>query len=200
MAGRAPLLLQSAALPDNDGRSEPVRRPLAYFITFSCYGTHLHGRGDGSVDRRHNSPGARLIEPDPLRERTQAQRMTEPLYAMDRDTRETVLKSIRKSCTIKGWPLLAAHVRSTHVHLVVSCRENPAQVMAYLKHYATRDINAKHEIRRRWTSHGSTRWLWEPVNVDRAIDYVLNQQGTPMAVHKSEGHWMEMLRPLDDSP
>ena len=124
--------------------------------------------------------------------------MTGSARVLDRRARETVLNSIRKSCAIKHWPLLAAHIRGTHVHLVVSCRDNPAQVMAYLKHYATRELNGTGESLRRWTSHGSTRWLWEPVNVDRAIDYVLSQQGAPMAVYKFEGHWMEMLRPLDD--
>ena len=135
-----------------------------------------------------------------MRERAQSKRMTGSTYVLDRRAREMVLESILKSCSIKGWPLLAAHVRGTHVHLVVSARENPAQLMAYLKHYATRDLNARDEVRRRWTSHGSTRWLWEPVNVDRAIDYVLNQQGTLMSVYSFEGHWMEMLRPLDDPP
>ena len=126
--------------------------------------------------------------------------MSAPAYVLDRRARETVLTSIRKSCTIKGWPLLAAHIRSTHIHLVVSAREKPERVMAYLKQYSSRELNRRSGERRRWTSHGSTRWLWESENVDRAIDYVLNQQGAPMSVYKSEGHWMEMLRPLDDPP
>ncbi len=32
--------------------------PLAYFITFHCYGTWLQGDAPGSVDRSHNQPGA----------------------------------------------------------------------------------------------------------------------------------------------
>ncbi len=31
--------------------------PLAYFITFRCYGTWLHGDRRGSVDRFHNIYG-----------------------------------------------------------------------------------------------------------------------------------------------
>ncbi len=188
------LLLQLRALPDTTGRGEPVERPIAYFITFSCYGTHLHGNAKGSVDRRHNSPGGRLIAHDPVRERAQAEWMSKSTYVLDRQARETVLKSIRKSCTIKGWLLLAAHVRGTHVHIVICSRETPERLMAYLKHHASRDLNRSDAVRRRrWTSHGSTRWLWEPENVDRAIDYVLNQQGVAMAVHRLGRYWTEVL-------
>ena len=190
------VLLQSLALPDTAGRCEPVRRPIAYFVTFSCYGTHLHGSAAGSVDRRHNIPCMRLIEADPLRERTQANRMTPPACVLDRRARLTVLESIRKSCAIKGWLLCAAHIRGTHVHVVIMSRETPERVMAYLKHYASGALNRQDgERRRRWTSHGSTRWLWEPDNVDRAIDYVLNQQGAPMAMYRLARHWAEAVEP-----
>jgi REP element-mobilizing transposase RayT len=190
------VLLQSRSLTDIVGRCEPVRRPIAYFITFSCYGTHLHGSAAGSVDRRHNVPGTRWIEPDPHRELAETNRMTAAQYILARGARSTVLESFRKSCAIKGWLLCAAHVRSTHVHLVVSSPETPERVMAYMKHYASRALNRQNgERRRRWTSHGSTRWLWEPGNVDRAIDYVLHQQGVPMAVHRLASHWADTLEP-----
>jgi len=75
-------------------------------------------------------------------------------------------------------------------------RETPERVMAYLKHYASWALNRQDgERRRRWTSHGSTRWLWEPDNVDRAIDYVLNQQGAPMAMYRLARHWAEAVEP-----
>ena len=38
--------------------------PLAYLITFRCYGTWLHGDSRGSVDRFHNRYGAPLIAPN----------------------------------------------------------------------------------------------------------------------------------------
>ncbi len=37
--------------------------PLAYFITFTCCGTWLHGDERGSVDREHNTPGTPVLEP-----------------------------------------------------------------------------------------------------------------------------------------
>ncbi len=63
--------------------------------------------------------------------------MTAACYVLDQSARSTILESMRKSCAIKGWLLCAAHVRSTHVHLVVSSSETPERVMAYLKHYAS---------------------------------------------------------------
>ena len=122
--------------------------------------------------------------------------MTAACYVLDQSARSTILESMRKSCAIKGWLLCAAHVRSTHVHLVVSSSETPERVMAYLKHYASRALNQQSgERRRRWTSHGSTRWLWEPENVDRAIQYVLYQQGVPMAVHRLACYWADAVEP-----
>src|SRR5690348_14625961 len=40
---------------------------MRYFITFACYGGHLHGDESGSVDRRHNVFGSRSLETDPQR-------------------------------------------------------------------------------------------------------------------------------------
>jgi hypothetical protein len=36
--------------------------------------------------------------------------------------------------------------------------------------------------RKRWTRHGSTRYLWTPDQVEAAIRYVLGQQGDVMEV------------------
>src|SRR5580658_6701541 len=35
---------------------------MRYFVTFTCYGAHLHGEETGSVDRNHNVFGNRLTE------------------------------------------------------------------------------------------------------------------------------------------
>jgi hypothetical protein len=36
--------------------------------------------------------------------------------------------------------------------------------------------------RKRWARHGSTRFLWNPANVDAAMRYVIEEQGEPMAL------------------
>jgi len=35
--------------------------PVAYFITFNCYGTWLHGEKSTSVDRFNNTPGTDFL-------------------------------------------------------------------------------------------------------------------------------------------
>ena len=59
--------------------------------------------------------------------------------------------------------------------------------MNALKSYSSRALNRKgfdERDRRRWTRHGSTRYLWRPQEVRQAIDYVVRGQGESMAVYE----------------
>ena len=90
-----------------------------------------------------------------------------------------------RSARHRGWNLLAAHVRTNHVHVIVEAEVQPEKVMNDFKAYASRALNRLdgHEPgRRRWARHGSTRWLWRDQDVGEAIRYVVEQQGEPMAV------------------
>jgi hypothetical protein len=40
--------------------------------------------------------------------------------------------------------------------------------------------------RKRSARHGSTRWLWKDEDVQKAIGYVVSQQGEAMEVHRVE--------------
>ena len=42
--------------------------PLAYFLSFTCYGSWLRGRTPGSVDEDHNQYGTPFLPPDPVEE------------------------------------------------------------------------------------------------------------------------------------
>src|SRR5437868_339150 len=53
-------------IPMGDGGT--AGNPLAYFLTFRCYGTWLHGDGRGSVDALHNVPGTPRMAPNGRRE------------------------------------------------------------------------------------------------------------------------------------
>ena len=84
--------------------------------------------------------------------------------------------------------MLAAHVRSNHVHIVVEAGARPERIMNDLKSYASRCLNRlglDEPNRKRWARHGSTRWLWKPENVSAAIRYVVDEQGDPMAVYEA---------------
>ena len=70
--------------------------PLAYFITFTTYGTWLHGRNPGSVDRQHNQVGTPLLAADAKQEATRRRITCQEEYRLDGARREAVLKTIRE--------------------------------------------------------------------------------------------------------
>jgi REP element-mobilizing transposase RayT len=138
---------------------------VTYLITFACYGSHLHGDQEGSVDRKHHLPGSPLVGPDAKRVSAERLLMEQPAYRMDSRHRETVLASMVERCEQQSWSLLAAHVRTNHVHLVVEGEVRPERIMNDLKSHASRSLNRGASACKRWARHGSTRWLWEPANV-----------------------------------
>jgi REP element-mobilizing transposase RayT len=158
-------------------------RPLAYHIVFSCYGARLHGDEAGSVDRDHNLPGTEYLPSNPQRAQSDFDRMAEPAYEMDGPRRKVVLEAILEVCIYRHWVLLAAHVRTTHVHAVVKALIVPERILNDFKSYSSRRLNESgfdQAGRKRWSHHGSTRYLWKPQQVQGAIQYVLEAQGEPM--------------------
>ncbi len=163
---------------------------MRYFITLACYGTHLHGDESGSVDRHHNLPGSRFLEADPERSAAERKRMNQPPYWLDSDGRTAVLEALMEVCLHRGWNLLAAHVRTNHVHVVVEAEVRPEKVMTDFKSYASRGLTRLGRDgpdRKRWARHGSTRWLWKDQDVRDAMRYVVEEQGEPMAVFVGDG-------------
>ncbi len=159
-----------------------------YFITFACYGARLHGDESGSVDRNHNLTGARLLEADPKRMSFEKENMNQPPFLLDQGSRRIVLHVLQDVCLHRGWCLLAAHVRTNHVHAVVEAEARPEKIMNDFKLYASRELNRLgHDgpDRKRWARHGSTRWLWKDQDVRDVIRYVTTEQGEVMAVYVS---------------
>jgi hypothetical protein len=161
---------------------------LAYFITFTTYGTWLHGSAKGSVDAHHNIRGMPLVPMDTQREQAARERMSQPEYVMSAGERHTVCRAIVALAAERGWLLLAAHVRSTHVHVVIHAERDAGRVMSDLKARASRDLNTagfENAKRQRWTRHGSTRHLFRDEDVAAAIHYTLEEQGERMAWYAS---------------
>ena len=161
---------------------------MTYLITFTCYGCHLHGCESGSVDREHNAPSTPLLAADPTRVAAEATRMDQPPYILDHARREAVLQTIHEVCAYRDWSLLASHVRSSHVHVVVSADAPPETIMGQFKAHASRRLNLMaidRAERKRWTRHGSTRWLKQPRHISAAVHYVVHEQGEAMSVFES---------------
>ncbi len=162
---------------------------MRYFITFACYGTHLHGE-PGTVDRDYNVPGNPFAEVSVERAAAKREQMDQQPYCLDRERRVIVLNALREVCLHRNWNLLAAHVRTNHVHAVVEAEVRPELVMNTFKSYASRALNGigvDDTDRKRWARHGSTRWLWKDEHVRDAIRYVVEGQAEIMEVYVGEG-------------
>jgi REP element-mobilizing transposase RayT len=84
-----------------------------------------------------------------------------------------------------SWKPLACHVRTNHVHIVVAAEAPPEKVMSDFKAYASgrlREHLGEPADCKRWTQHGSTRYLWNETHLPAAIDYTVGGQGEPLAV------------------
>ena len=130
-----------------------------------------------------------MMEADPERVNAETSRIDQPPYRMDENRREVVLAAIRERCKEQRWTLLAAHVRTNHVHAVVEAEVRPERVMNDLKSYASRLLNQQGldgPGRKRWARHGSTRWLWKQDDVSAAVRYVVDEQGEAMAVFEAD--------------
>jgi REP element-mobilizing transposase RayT len=160
--------------------------PLAYFLTFTTYGVWLHGRAAGSVDREHNQVGTPFLPADVEREQAECANMRVPAYLLDSDRRTVALQTILEVARHRGWTVWACHVRTTHAHVVITAADKPEKVMSDFKAYASRRLKERltePADRKRWTQHGSTRYLWNEEQLAASIEYVVNGQGEPMAVH-----------------
>jgi REP element-mobilizing transposase RayT len=145
----------------------------------------MHGDESGSVDRNHNVPGHRTLEADAVRAARERELMDQDPYLLDVGSRRAVLEAIREVCAHREWTLLAAHVRTNHVHVVVEADTQPEKAMNAFKSYASRRLKqtgAEVPDRKRWARHGSTRWLFSRDEVAAAIRYVVDSQGERMAV------------------
>ena len=178
---------QALRIPEKNTLLGLLNFIAAYLITFSCYGHHLPGQ-DGAVDRRHNVPGTRLAEPRPKLRRNREASLKQAPFEMDADQGAVTLKAIREVCDYKHWELLAAHVRTNHVHAVVDTDAPPEFVMNTFKSYASRALNLRAARLLRWARHFEAP----------AISYPVMRSPPPSATFSKnrENQWLA-TRPME---
>jgi REP element-mobilizing transposase RayT len=155
--------------------------PSAYFFTFTCYGTHLHGDPRGSVDDRHHWRNSPYLGRNEKLQTWEQRQLRWPPYELHNTARKCVRTALVAGCERRGWELLALHIRTTHVHVVLRAKGDPKRILAALKAYATKALNESTGSRREyWTEHGSAEYLWKPSQVEAAVHYVALEQGTPL--------------------
>jgi REP element-mobilizing transposase RayT len=161
--------------------------PWAYFLTFACCGERLHGDERGSVDPKHNGWRTPYITTNTNRQRSEQQRMPNEAASLPAGDRNIVIAAIQSVARHESWTLHAAHVRSTHVHAIVTASAKPETVVGKLKAYASRALNqTSGKKSKRWSRHASTVWLWNAHELARTIAYVVHGQGSPMSCYQRD--------------
>jgi REP element-mobilizing transposase RayT len=154
--------------------------PLAYLLTFTTYGTRLHGDQRGSVNKRNNQYGKLFLHENKQIENWQLRSLRDEKLLLNGTFRKTVRRTIEEVARHNSWHLRALNVRTNHVHIVVSGDATPELIMNSLKSWATRGLKeggVQRENGTYWTRHGSTGYLWTPQDVESACQYVVEQQG-----------------------
>ncbi len=140
------------------------------------------------MDRLSNQPGTRILPLDEPRHKSEVALLREPAYSLAHQERLAVLQSIREVCEYRGRILVACHVRTTHVHVVVTSEAAGEKLMNDFKAYASRALNERGPKRnKRWARHGSIRGIANREQLVKVIRYVVEGQGDAMAVWPPSG-------------
>ena len=154
--------------------------PIAYFITWTTYGTWLPGDERGWTKR-----GEGPQPPDPDREDAARQAMTESAVILTEEQRVIVGDTIVRKCQSKNWVLHARNVRTNHVHVVVTAAGVvPEIVREQLKAWCSQELSSaaglkgrSHNGRRRWwTERGRIDTLFTDEDLEGAARYVIEGQ------------------------
>src|SRR5882724_5147078 len=124
--------------------------PLAYLITFRCYGTWLHGDERGSYRRNSRvmsgvvrvprRPGLATAESEQLKHRP---------VRFNKRQRLVIEQAVREVRLHRKYRLRAINVRANHVHSIVSAPSKPEPILEALKSYSTRALRGWSIARRR---------------------------------------------------
>ena len=171
--------------------------PLAYLLTLTFYGNHLHGHPDGSVDYAHNQFGSDPCPSQGGMLAAMTEKLSEPIYRMDSPRREITLEAIKEVCDFRGWFLIAGHIRTTHCHVVVAAEEDPERVAKDFKSYGSRALNRSGldgpTRKKRWAKGLSRRYIRHIDSVVGAARYTIFGQGLAMSVYPTSESGLDAL-------
>jgi REP element-mobilizing transposase RayT len=147
--------------------------PLAYFLTWTTYGTWLPGDERGWTRKR----AIGVQPPDASRRKAAESRLIQSPVLLDDDQRRTVTGTVVDHCLFRKWHLFVSNCRTNHVHVVVSAPLDPDRVMSQFKSWCSRRLNERGPRRERWwTKDGSTRWINDEESLESAVLYVRDAQ------------------------
>ena len=146
--------------------------PIAYFITWTSYGTWLPG------DERGWWRNGEWQSPNALFRDMATAELKEKPFALSANDRDVVEQAIAKHSGIRSWTLHAVSARTNHVHVVVTAfNYKPQTVCAQFKAWSSRKLKSTYPSRARfWTEGGSCRWINDEDALARVIIYVSEPQ------------------------
>jgi hypothetical protein len=147
-----------------------MRFPLAWYITWTTYGTWLHG------DPRGSHLGVVFIPADAVLEAAMRAQMTEDALYLTYLQRSIVDAAVVAECAAQEWILHQRNVRTNHVHVVVSAAMDGEKVRSRLKAIASDALSTdaglpmggKNGRRRWWTEKGNV----VPVETERSLEEI----------------------------
>jgi REP element-mobilizing transposase RayT len=156
---------------------EGIAMAIAYFSTWTTYGTWLPGDERGWFDRGHG-----LRQHDLMRELEAALRLTEGAVTLNHDQRRLVEKTIADHCVIRTWTLHAVNCRTNHVHVVVTAANRGIEVpREQFKAWCTRKLKEQAGVavarKNWWTQRGWDIYIDDEEHLQEVISYVLERQG-----------------------
>ena len=142
--------------------------PLAWFITWTVYGTFLQGDQRWWRNKRKGS-----TPPQPLLEQWHRDRLNHDVVLLTDDLQTIVKKQVQRHCDHREWQLWACNPRINHVHVVVSTKGYTGKTVCdQLKANCTRGLRQKFPVfvdRPVWTVGGD----WRNVNSEDDLQDVI---------------------------
>src|SRR5262245_17396288 len=141
--------------------------PIAFFITWSVYGSHLQGDVRGWRRRHHGEQ-----PPQPLPAKWRRERLKHVVMLLSPSQRAVVERECARHCEHRRWHLWDVNARSTHVHVVVTAAGFSGNtVRDQLKANDTRGLREQWPAfsdRPVWTVGGD----WECINAKGDLEQV----------------------------
>ena len=141
--------------------------PLAYFLTWTVYGTHLQGdeRGWRQRGKGNQAPQPRLAD-------WHRERLKHVVILLSSDQRQAVQRECQRHCDHRGWRLWVVNARTNHVHAVVTAPGFAGDIVRdQLKANCTRGLREQWTVfcnRPVWTHGGD----WECINDEADLETV----------------------------
>ena len=150
-------------------------QPLAFYITWTIYGSHLQGHQIG-----WNKRGGGLQVAQPLLEAWHQERLNYSVELLNNEDRQTAADAIDEICDFRGWKLWIANPRTNHVHVVVTAIGYSGDtVRDQMKAKCTRKlraIDARFQDRTVWTRGGDWQCINSEDDLESCILYVRDAQ------------------------